>query len=388
MIRFLTNHFIKNKEDVKDPQVRQAYGALCGCVGILLNILLFTGKFLAGFLSNSIAITADAFNNLSDAASSVITLLGFKLSNQKPDPGHPYGHGRIEYLSGLFVSIAVLITAFELVKSSFEKILHPQLPAFSPAILVILGVSILIKLYMAYYNRTISKKISSAAMNATAVDSLSDAAATGFVLIATLAGKLTGFAIDGYCGLLVGLFIFYAGIQAARETINPLLGQPPEKEFVNRIQEIVMSFPGILGIHDLMIHDYGPGRVMISLHAEVDAASDILQAHDTIDNIEKVLQNSLNCVAVIHMDPVCVGDPETERLKAQVQALVHRLSPEISIHDFRIVKGPTHTNLIFDALVPYSLKLEDETVRGFLCDGIGRFEGNYYAVINVDKDYC
>ncbi len=388
MITLFTRLFIKNADQVSDPKVRQSYGMLCGTVGIFLNVLLFAGKFFAGLLSHSIAITADAFNNLSDAASSVITLLGFKLSNQKPDLEHPYGHGRMEYLSGLFVSIAVLIMAFELVKSSFEKILHPSLPEFSPVIVAILLASILVKLYMAYYNTAISKKISSAAMKATAVDSLSDTIATAVVLFATLIGKFTGLAIDGWCGLLVGCFIFYAGIQAARETIDPLLGQPPAKEFVKQIADIVMSYDDILGIHDLMVHDYGPGRTIISLHAEVDAGCDILKAHDTVDEIERYLRDTLHCVAVIHMDPVCIHDPETQELKERIKELVTDLSPELTMHDFRIVKGPTHTNLIFDVVVPMEFSMTDDAVKARLSEKIRSLQGNYFAVIEVDKAYC
>ena len=269
MVTLLSRIFIKNREETTDPIVRQAYGMLCGSVGILLNILLFIGKFLAGTISNSIAITADAFNNLSDAGSSIITLLGFKLAGQKPDSDHPFGHGRLEYISGLLVSVVILIMAYELIKDSVIKIFHPEALNYSPLILVILLASILVKCYMAYYNRKIGGQIDSAAMKATATDSMSDTLATTVVLIATLISHFSGFAIDGYCGVLVGLFILFAGINAAKDTISPLLGQAPDPEFVQQINDIVMSYEGVLGIHDLIVHNYGPGRVLISLHAEV-----------------------------------------------------------------------------------------------------------------------
>lgn len=389
MVSALAGLFIKNKDDVKNPQVRQKYGMLCGIVGILLNILLFVGKFIAGTISRSISITADAFNNLSDAGSSVITLIGFRMSGAEPDVEHPFGHGRIEYISGLIVSGAILIMAFELIKSSVEKIIHPEPVEFSMLAVVILAVSICVKLYMAYYNHRIGKKIESAAMGATATDSLSDSCATTVVLIATIVGKLTGIQIDGYCGVLVGIFIFYAGISAARDTLNPLLGQPPEEEFVQRIEELVMGHPEVRGIHDLIVHDYGPGRLMISLHAEVPAEGDILMLHDVVDNIEHELRNELKCDAVIHMDPVVTGDERVDHLKAQVKEILGEMDEKISMHDFRVVAGQSHTNLIFDVVVPFGYKVKDAEIISFIQEKIKEKIGvNYFAVIQVDKAYC
>lgn len=389
MVSVLAGLFIKNKEDVKNPKVRQQYGMLCGMVGILLNILLFAGKFLAGTISKSISITADAFNNLSDAGSSVITLIGFRMSGAEPDVDHPFGHGRIEYISGLIVSGAILIMAFELIKSSVEKIIHPEPIEFSILIGVILLVSIGVKLYMAYYNHSIGKRIESAAMGATATDSLSDSCATTVVLIAAIVGKLTGLQIDGYCGVLVGIFIFYAGISAARDTLNPLLGQPPEDEFVGQIEELVMKYPEVRGIHDLIVHDYGPGRMMISLHAEVPAEGDILKLHDVVDNIEHELRNELKCEAVIHMDPVVTGDEQVDRMKAQMKALLEEIDPQISMHDFRVVIGPTHTNLIFDIVVPFGYKVKDEELIEIIQKKTKEKIGeNHFVVIQVDKAYC
>lgn len=387
MISFFARLFIRNYQDTKQPGVRQAYGILCGIAGICLNLLLFVGKAAAGFLSNSISITADAFNNLSDAASSIITLLGFKMSGQEPDPGHPFGHGRIEYLAGLIVSGIILIMAMELIKTSIQKILHPQKPVFNPIVIGILAISILIKLYMHVYNKKIAQKINSAAMMATAADSLSDTLSTAVVLAAMLADHFTGLYIDGWCGVVVGLFICYTGVSAARDTINPLLGQPPEKEFVARIEQIVLSHPEILGTHDLIVHNYGPGRTMISVHAEVPASGDLLTLHDAIDNIERQLQKELQCSAVIHMDPIVTDDAETTRIREMMTAVVKEMSPGLCLHDFRIVKGPTHTNIIFDVLVPYHFKMNDDQIRAFIEKRAKAIDPAYYTVINIDKDF-
>ena len=385
MITLLSNLFIKNKSEMKNPTVRQAYGMLCGGVGIFLNLMLFAGKFLAGLLSSSIAITADAFNNLSDAGSSIITLLGFKIAGQKPDPEHPFGHGRVEYISGLGVSVLILLMGIELVKGSVSKIIHPEELTFSSVIIVILLASILVKCYMFYYNRTLGKKLDSAAMSATAMDSISDCLATTVVLIATLVGHFTSITIDGWCGLLVGLFICRAGIMAAKETIGPLLGQPPSPEFVEQVSNIVMSYEEVIGLHDLIVHDYGPGRVLISLHAEVPADGDILTLHDVIDTIEQELKTTLNCHAVIHMDPVQVGDEETDRLKAMVKDIIAQIDSSLTIHDFRIVTGPTHTNLIFDVVTPFDFRLTDSELTALIQEKVKQENPGYFTVIQVDK---
>lgn len=387
MITFLARLFIKDYNNTASPKVRQAYGMLCGAVGIGLNILLFIGKFLAGILSGSIAITADAVNNLSDAGSSFITLIGFKMAGQKPDSEHPFGHGRIEYLSGLFVAVAVLIMAFELVKTSIEKILHPEAVECSPLILAILAASILVKLYMAYYNKRLGKKLDSAAMSATAADSFSDMVSTSFVLIVTLSSLFTDFNLDGWCGILVGIFIFYAGINAMKETINPLLGQPPAKELVQQIKDIVNAHPSVLGIHDLLVHDYGPGHLIISLHVEVSAKGDVLKIHDEIDNIERELKQRLNCTATIHMDPVVTDDDFANQMKEKVWEIIRQLDSGLKMHDFRMVTGPSHTNLIFDVVVPYNCPLSSKQVERTLSDKIQSLPGNFYAVICIDRDY-
>lgn len=386
MVTLLAKIFLKENSD--KMKSRQTYGILCGMVGILLNLFLFAGKFFAGMISNSIAITADAFNNLSDAGSSAVTLIGFKMAGAKPDSEHPFGHGRIEYVSGLVVAAAILLMAYELLRDSIDKILHPQKTEFSVLVIAILLVSILVKLYMSYYNQSIGKKIESAAMKATAKDSLSDTCATAVVLAATLIGHYTGLYIDGYCGVLVGLFILYAGISAAKETLDPLLGQPAEEEFVKQIDRIVMAHEEICGIHDLIVHDYGPGRQMVSLHAEVPAEGNILEIHDVIDNVENELRAKLGCEATIHMDPVVTEDEHVSRLKAAVISLIKGIDESISLHDFRVVTGPTHTNLIFDVLVPYRFYISDEELIQMIQDKVKKRLGqNYFVVMRVDKSF-
>ena len=389
MVTILINLLIKEKDDVKNPAVRQQYGMLCGTVGIVLNVLLFLGKFLAGAVSNSISVTADAFNNLSDAGSSCVTLVGFKMAGAKPDVGHPFGHGRIEYIAGLIVSGAILLMAVELVRTSADKIFHPQKVEFRMLTAAILLISILVKLYMAYYNYRIGKKVDSAAMRATATDSLSDTCATAVVLLSAIVAEVTGLQIDGYCGVLVGIFIFYAGVSAAKETLDPLLGQAPEETLVRQIEEIVLSQEEICGIHDLLVHDYGPGRLMISLHAEVPAEGNILELHDVIDNTEVELRRKLNCDAVIHMDPVVTEDEHVLNLQKQVGEIMKGIDPVISMHDFRVVAGPSHTNLIFDIVVPYEYKISDEGLTNQIQSRITRKLGeSYFVVIQVDKAYC
>ncbi len=387
MITLLSRWFIRDRDHVTDPAVRRAYGQLCGLTGIGLNVLLFIGKFLAGTISGSIAITADAFNNLSDAGSSVITLLGFRLAGRKPDPEHPFGHGRIEYISGLIVSGLILLMGAELAKTSFDKILHPAAVDFSVIAMVILAVSILVKLYMSLYNRQIGKKINSAAMAATAADSISDAISTSAVLAAMLVAKFSGLMIDGYVGMIVAVLILISGVKAAKETIAPLLGQAPEAEFVQQIEKIVMSHPPICGIHDLIVHDYGPGRVMISLHAEVPAGGDMLELHDVIDNAEIALRRELNCEAVIHMDPIVTDDGITSELRAKVSELVKTIDERITIHDFRIVPGNTHTNLIFDAVVPFDIGISAQEVSERISRLVSEMDSNYFAVVLVEHSY-
>ena len=387
MITFLSRIFFKER-DMEPAALRQAYGTLCGAVGIGLNILLFAGKLLAGIISGSIAVTADAFNNLTDAGSSVVTLLGFRLGGQKADKDHPFGHGRFEYLSGLAVSMFIILMGFELAKTSVEKIMNPAPVEASVLTVAILCGAIAVKFYMFLYNRSFGRKFSSTAMEATATDSLSDCAATAVVLISTLVGHFWDLQIDGWCGALVALFIFWSGIKAAKETVDPLLGTPPAPEYVEQIRDLVMAHETVIGIHDLVVHDYGPGRCMISLHAEVSAAGDLMVIHDEIDNVEKELRDTLGCEAVIHMDPIVTDDGITGETRAKVAALVSCIDEEITIHDFRMVMGPTHTNVIFDAVVPFRFRLADEDVRGKIEKAVRTLDGNYRAVVNVERSYA
>ena len=385
MISILSRIFIKNHADTSDPGVRRAYGVLCGAVGIFLNVLLFAAKYLAGTLTGSIAIVADAFNNLSDAGSSIITLLGFKLAAKKPDRDHPYGHGRFECIAGLVVSFVILMMGFDLAKSSVTKIFHPEAVDFSILSICILIGSILVKLYMSLYNRAVGKRISSAAVLATATDSISDVCATTMVLAATLIARFTGVNIDGWAGAIVSLVILWAGYNAAKDTIDPLLGQAPDPEFVQRIADIVNRYPEVVGIHDLAVHDYGAGRVMISLHAEVPSSGDIMALHDVIDTIERDLQDELNCSAVIHMDPISTDDALITSTRELLKNRIHEaISPDVSIHDFRMVPGPTHTNVIFDAVVPYEFPQSDEQVREEISKLVRALEGDYFAVVTID----
>lgn len=389
MISVLAKWLIKDWQDTSSPRVRQAYGMLCGGAGIFFNILLFLLKFVTGHISGSIAITADAFNNLSDAGSSVITLVGFKMAGQKPDSSHPFGHGRIEYIAGLLVSVLILLMGAELFKTSLDKVLNPAPVRAGGAALAILLISICVKLYMFYYNRRVAAQIDSAAMMATARDSISDSISTAAVLFTTLLAALADIQIDGWCGILVALFVFWTGVDAMKDTVSPLLGQPPEPEFVKSVEKIIMDYKeqGVLGLHDLVVHNYGPGRVMLSVHVEVPSTGDILALHDMIDLIEHKLAGELNCSAVIHMDPVCVDDALTNEMKRRVTGIIAGMDGKVAFHDFRMVQGPTHTNLIFDVVVPFDYPMTDGEVVSYIAEKIQKLEGDYIAVIDVDKAY-
>lgn len=391
MLKLLSRIFIKDYKNYESPAVRSSYGVLCGGFGIFLNILLFIGKFLAGTLAKSVSITADAFNNLADAGSSIITLLGFRLARQKPDTKHPFGHGRIEYIAGLLVSAAIILMGFELAKSSISKIISPEPIEFSVLTAAILVCSILVKLYMVFYNKSIGKKIKSATLGATALDSCSDCIATSVVLVSSLIAHFFKINIDGYCGVLVAAFVIYSGIRALQETITPLLGQAPDREFIERIQKLIEEFPEITGIHDLIVHDYGPGRLMISLHAEMPVYedSDIFAMHDIIDNAERLLSKELECLVTIHLDPTRSNDEKVAELKAKTVNVLHGISPELSLHDFRVVPGPTHTNLIFDVVIPFDLKLKEDEITEKLNSAVSEWDdAKYYVVVSFDRPYA
>ena len=387
MINLLVKTFVKDAGNVQDPQVRQRYGTLSGALGIFLNLLLSAGKMIAGLITGSIAITADAFNNLTDAVSSVVTLVGFRMAGKQADDDHPFGHGRIEYLSGLAVSVVILLVGLELAKSSVEKIIHPEQVEFSWLSAGILIAAICVKLWMSYFNRSLSRRIGSAAMAATATDSLSDAMATSAVLLSAIIGKFTGVNIDAWAGILVALFILRAGWGAAKDTLNPLLGQSPDPELVRDIERTVLAHPQVVGIHDMIIHDYGPGRSMMSLHAEVPAGSDIMEVHDEIDAIERELKAKYHIDASIHMDPIVTGDETISKARKMVSELVREVDPAMTIHDFRMTSGPRHRNLIFDVVVPYSVKSTDDEVRREIERKIRAADPNSFAVIQIDRAY-
>lgn len=388
MIEVLSKVFVKNNVEGNVNDERRQFGVLLGGVGIFFNIILFTIKIVASLLTGSVAIIADAFNNLSDAGSSFIQMIGYKLSGQKPDSEHPYGHGRIEYVSGLIISIIIIIVGFQLLSSSIDKIIHPVSISYSKVTIIILCISVFIKLYMYSYNLKYSKKYNSVVMQATAYDSLSDCLATSIVLIAAMISEYTGMNIDGYSGILVSAFIIYTGVTSARDTISPLLGEKPDKEFVNKIETFVMSFDDISGVHDLVVHDYGAGRMMVSLHAEVPATGDIVKIHDTIDNIEKRLSETLGCHAVIHMDPVVTDDEVTIRMNRLCTLIAKSIDESLTIHDFRMVAGPTHTNLIFDVVVPFEMKMTESEVKKAIEDKVSSIPGNLIAVIDIDRPMC
>ena len=387
MISLLGKIFLKNKS--KDtPQGRRAWGTLCSIVGICLNNLLFAGKLLAGTIAGSIAITADAFNNLSDAGSSLITLIGFRFAGKNPDPEHPFGHGRFEYISALIVSIIIVVVGVELMTSSIGKIANPE-PIGQNWVLsaVILGASILVKLYMFFYNKRAGKSINSSGMSATAADCISDAVATSVVLVSLIVGVYFDVMIDGWCGVLVSLFILFAGFKSAMETLKLLLGTPPEKEFVESIETTVLAHPIVIGIHDLIVHDYGPGRQIISLHAEVDGKGNIYEIHDEIDLIEQELAEVYGVLAVIHMDPVETDNEVTNSYRMSVAKIVKSIHSDVTIHDFRMVPGITHTNLIFDAVVPFAVKDDDKKLKAEISKLISENLENCNAVVQIDRPF-
>ena len=387
MITLLARLFIKDRDKVADAAVRRAYGMLCSLTGIGLNVLLFLGKYLAGRLSGSIAMTADAFNNLSDAGSSVITLLGFRMAAKKPDLGHPFGHGRIEYLSGVAVSIIIIVVGVQLGLESIDKIMNPQPVDAGLLPMLVLVASICVKGYMFAYNRGIGRKINSPGMAATAMDSLSDSIATSVVLISMLLSRFAGVNADGWGGIAVACFIIFSGFKAAKETLSPLLGNPPDPQLVHDITNIVLSHSEVVNVHDLIVHDYGPGRLMVSLHAEVPGNGDIYALHDTIDTIEYELSSKLGCDAVIHMDPVSPDGTKTAHMRDELAEAAKSIDPRLSIHDFRIVDGPTHTNVIFDAVLPNDSKLTEEEAVAQLETLVHILWQNSHPKVHIDRPF-
>lgn len=388
MVGILIRKFVKNAEKTDEPSVRSAYGTICGVFGIFLNVVLFAIKLFAGLVSGSLAITADAFNNLSDAGSSVITLVGFRLASKKPDPDHPFGHGRIEYISGSVVAILIMLMGFELAKSSLSKILSPTKPEFGITVAVILVISILGKLYMSFYNKKYGKIIKSAAMMATASDSLSDTLSTSVVLVSGLVCHFTGFVyLDSICGLAVSIFIMIAGVRAIKDTVSPLLGQAPSEEFVNKVAELATSDKRVLGIHDMVVHDYGPGRVMVSLHAEVSGEENVYELHEMIDALEILISENLGCETVIHLDPTDVNDKRLSRVREIISLAVKKVDEHATFHDVRIVPGENRSNVIFDLVLPNDCACSEKDAKALINQFVATCEPTYRCVIKIDRDY-
>jgi len=388
MFKLLVRFFVKDRDNVSSPTVRRAYGTLCSVYGIFLNLILFAGKYFAGIISGSVAITADAFNNLSDAGSSIITLLGFAIAAKKPDLDHPFGHGRVEYLAGLVLSSLIMVMGFELGKSSVESIIHPKPVEAGLLPACILLASIAVKFYMYLYNKKTGRRIGSSAMVATATDSLSDSVSTAVVLLSMGVNLIFKINIDGIAGLLVACFIVFAGFNAMRDTLSPLLGKAPDPDFVREIEEIVMAHDKVVGIHDLVVHDYGPGRVMISLHAEVNGTGNLFELHDDIDMAEQDLKEKLGCDATIHMDPIESENSAVANMRNAVSEMLKRdILAEMTIHDFRMVPGPTHTNLIFDAAVPATCRKSDSELASEIKNAVHGTWSDCFAVVSIDRIY-
>jgi len=379
MINQLYKWFIKDYEEVSKQVVRERYGKLAGAVGVVSNIFLFIIKVLAGVLFNSIAITADAVNNLSDAGSSVITLIGFKISGKPADEKHPYGHARVEYISGFIVSVIIVLLGIELVKTSFEKIIHPEPINFSYLSVVVLVIAILTKFWQSLFNRT--------TLLATGMDSMNDVIATASVLAATVFAKITGIQIDGHMGVIVALFIIYSGFKLIGETMDPLLGLAPDAELVHELEKKILSYEGVLGLHDLVVHSYGPDKSYASVHVEVPARGDLLESHDLIDTIEREVSYECDIHLVIHMDPTITDDEEINDLRHQTGEIVQNIDPKLTIHDFRVVKGKNNTNLVFDVVVPPAYKISDTELRESIQEGVSNMDPSFHSVITLDRSY-
>jgi len=387
VVGLLARLFIKNHDKIENSGVRRAYGLLSSVLGIVLNVLLFGGKYAVGVLSGSVAIMADAVNNITDAGSSIVTLLGFKFAGSRPDDDHPFGHGRYEYIAGFVVSIVILLMGFETAKSSVARIIDPAPVESGTAAMVIMAAAILVKLYMFLYNRRLGVKLESAALKAVAIDSISDCAATLVVLITTIVSRFAGRSLDGWGGLAVALFILYSGVNSAKDTLSPLLGKAPDRELVENIEKIILAHPEVIGIHDLMVHDYGPGRLVISVHGEVSGAGDIFKLHDVIDCIEEELNAKLGCESIIHMDPIDTDNKRIAEMREAVAAIAHAISPELTIHDFRMVPGDSHTNLIFDLVLPHRFALSGEETSRRISEAVSACWPDHKCVIKAEQSY-
>lgn len=387
MTKLLVRLFIKDSENYSDKKVRTAYGVLSSITGIVLNLILAGAKYAAGVISGSISITADAINNLSDAGSSIVSFFGVKISAKPPDKDHPYGHGRVEYISAFIVSFFVLFMGVELLEDSVGKIINPEPVKFSFLSLAILIISILCKLWLGVFNKNLGKKINSAPMMAVMKDSFSDCLATGVAAVSIIVSAFSDINIDGYLGVVVAVFIFIAGFDILKETLGDILGRPPEAEFVEEITQKIMSYPHVCGVHDMIIHDYGPSCRFASVHAEVPSDEDIMELHDIIDGIERDIYNEYGMLTSIHMDPVVINDERINELKKITQDSVSRIDERLSIHDFRVVEGPSHTNLIFDVLLPSDMKCSNREICQKIEDELSKIDERFFCVITVDHAF-
>lgn len=387
MTNFLIGLFIDKNQDVKDVKVRGRYASIAGFTGIILNVLLFIGKLVLGILAGSVAIIADAFNNISDAGSSIVTLIGFRLASKPVDKEHPLGHGRIEYVCGFIVSMLIILVGFELFTSSFEKIVNPSLPNVGNVTLILLAVAILVKLWLFFFYKKIAGIIQSSSIRASAFDSLTDCIATALVLVSAIIARVWEIGIDGWAGILVAIFILFTGIKSAKETIDLLLGSPPDPDFISDIYDFVEDYPQVIGIHDVMVHDYGPGRQIVSFHAEVDSQSDINIAHEEVDTLERDMQRKFGCIVTVHLDPVVLNDPLVNELKALAKEVVCELNPTFTLHDFRATIGETNTNLIFDLVIPSDCKMTSAEAEREVSERIQKRRPNTYCVIRVEHPF-
>ena len=387
MTQFLIEHFVKDYEDVEKISVRTAYGVLASIVGIFCNVFLFAVKFTIGVIAHSVSVMADAFNNLSDAGSSIISFIGVKMAEKPADRDHPFGHGRIEYLTSLVLASVILIVGFELLKSSAMKVIHPETVRFSWIVLISLLASIGVKFWMCGFNRKLGRRIDSSVMLATAQDSLNDVVATTATVVSLVLSAFVSWPVDGIMGVIVSIFVLFSGYGIIKDTISELLGQPADKELVSKISDIMLSRPEILGLHDLIIHSYGPGNLIGSAHAEVSAHDDLLQIHDTIDEVEKEIYERLHVMFTIHMDPIETDNQEIEEARKMMKNILAQIDEQLSFHDFRMVSGPTHTNLIFDIVVPFECKLSFDDIRKQINDHLNQQKKKWYTVITFDRDY-
>ncbi len=387
MTNLLIRIFVHDYKNIKSPQVRARYGTLSGCVGIVINVILTVIKFIIGSMTGSIAITGDALNNLSDAGSSAISLLGFKLSSKPADEEHPYGHGRLEYVCGMGVAVVIMFMGYELIKSSIQKIITPEKTVFSWIAIIVLAISILGKLWLAFFNRQIGKHIESGTVNAVVADSISDIAATAASIVSLILSNYSDLPFDGIFGVIVSGFVIFAGIGVFKGTLASILGQPPTKETVEEIQDKILAHPGILGIHDLIVHDYGPGRCFVTAHAEVSSTADIMESHDLLDVIEQDLKEHTGFIVTLHMDPLVQNDETIQAAKEMVNCIIKGIEEKLSIHDFRLVAGPHHTNLIFDLVIPFSVKTDSHFIIDRINDELQKKDKRYYAVITIDRSY-